>query len=91
MLTRTLSQGNSQSGCYQRDFIYSGFNADEGNRPVFDGSIPTVASGRMFLNYRFAPPGRINPAGHGLVGSDAPCGRKTANQVGASKSASPCS
>jgi hypothetical protein len=26
-----------------------------------------------------------------MVGSDAPRGRKTANQVGASKSASPCS
>jgi hypothetical protein len=75
VLTRTLSQGNSQSGRYHRDFIYSGFHADEGNRPVFDGSIPTVASGRMFLNYRFAQPGRINPAGHGFMsfpGSDFP-------------------
>jgi Alpha/beta hydrolase domain len=66
-LNRTLSQGNSQSGRYLRDFIYGGFNADEANRIVFDGSIPTVASGRMFLNYRFAQPGRINPAGHGFM------------------------
>ncbi|HLQ89249.1 MAG TPA: alpha/beta hydrolase domain-containing protein [Xanthobacteraceae bacterium] len=66
-LNRTISQGNSQSGRYLRDFIYSGFNADESNRTVFDGSIPTVASGRMFLNHRFAQPGRINPAGHGFM------------------------
>jgi len=66
-LDRALSQGNSQSGRYLRDFIYSGFNEDEGHRVVFEGSIPTVASGRMFLNYRFAQPGRINPAGHGFM------------------------
>jgi hypothetical protein len=66
-LNRTLSQGNSQSGRYLRDFIYSGFNEDEAHRTVFDGSIPTVASGRMFLNFRFAQPGRINPAGHGFM------------------------
>jgi hypothetical protein len=34
---------------------------------VFDGSIPTVASGRTFLNYRFSQVGRINPAGHGFM------------------------
>jgi hypothetical protein len=66
-LGRALSQGNSQSGRYLRDFIYGGFNEDEANRIVFEGSIPTVASGRMFLNYRFAQPGRINPAGHGFM------------------------
>jgi hypothetical protein len=66
-LGRALSQGNSQSGRYLRDFIYSGFNEDEAHRVVFEGSIPTVASGRMFLNYRFAQPGRINPAGHGFM------------------------
>jgi len=66
-LNRTISQGNSQSGRYLRDFIYSGFNEDETNRIVFDGSIPTVASGRTFLNYRFSQVGRINPAGHGFM------------------------
>jgi hypothetical protein len=65
--SRALSQGNSQSGRYLRDFIYSGFNEDEAHRTVFDGSIPTVAAGRIFLNYRFAQPGRINPAGHGFM------------------------
>jgi hypothetical protein len=40
VLTRALSQGNSQSGRYLRDFIYSGFNEDEAHRVVFDGSIP---------------------------------------------------
>ena len=67
VLSRALSQGNSQSGRYLRDFFYSGFNEDEAGHIVFDGSIPTVASGRMFLNYRFAQPGRINPAGHGFM------------------------
>jgi len=67
VLNRTLSQGNSQSGRYLRDFIYSGFNEDESHRIVFDGSIPTVASGRTFLNYRFSQVGRINPAGHGYM------------------------
>src|SRR6516162_5998613 len=66
-LARTLSQGNSQSGRYLRDFLYSGFNEDEAHRVVFDGSIPTVASGRTFLNYRFSQVGRINPAGHGFM------------------------
>ena len=66
-LTRALSQGNSQSGRYLRDFIYSGFNEDAAHRIVFDGSIPTVASGRTFLNYRFSQVGRINPAGHGFM------------------------
>ena len=66
-LSRTLSQGNSQSGRWLRDFIYGGFNEDEAHRIVFDGSIPTVAAGRTFLNYRFAQPGRINPAGHGFM------------------------
>ncbi len=65
--SRALSQGNSQSGRYLRDFIYSGFNEDEAHRVVFEGSIPTVAAGRTFLNYRFAQPGRINPAGHGFM------------------------
>jgi hypothetical protein len=65
--SRTISQGNSLSGRYLRDFIYGGFNEDEAHRVVFDGSIPTVAAGRTFLNYRFAQPGRINPAGHGFM------------------------
>jgi hypothetical protein len=66
-LSHAISQGNSQSGRYLRDFIYSGFNEDEAHRVVFEGSIPTVAAGRMFLNHRFAQPGRINPAGHGFM------------------------
>src|SRR5712671_377041 len=66
-LTRTLSQGNSQSGRYLRDFLYNGFNEDEAHRVVFDGSIPTVASGRTFLNYRFSEVGGIYPAGHGFM------------------------
>src|SRR5262249_42788161 len=53
-ITRVIGQGNSQTGRYLRDFIYSGFNEDEGNRIVLDGAMPTVAAGRLYLNYRFS-------------------------------------
>jgi hypothetical protein len=66
-ISRTLSTGNSQSGRYQRDFIYSGFNEDEAHRIVFDGANPVVPGGRIFLNYRFSQPNRIVPAGHGFM------------------------
>jgi hypothetical protein len=66
-ITRTLSTGNSQSGRYLRDFIYSGFNEDETHRIVFDGANPVVAGGRIFLNYRFSQPTRIPPSGHGFM------------------------
>jgi len=66
-IARTLSHGNSQSGRYLRDFIYSGFNEDEAHRIVFDGANPNVAGGRIFLNYRFSQPNRIVPDGHGFM------------------------
>ena len=47
-LTRTLSQGNSQSARYLRDFLYSGFNEDEAHRVVFDGSTPPWRRGGRF-------------------------------------------
>jgi hypothetical protein len=66
-ITRALGYGNSQTGRYLRDFIYSGFNEDESNRIVFDGAHPNVAAGRLFLNYRFSQPNRIVPAAHGFM------------------------
>jgi hypothetical protein len=66
-ITRVLGHGNSQTGRYLRDFIYSGFNEDELNRIVLDGALPNVAAGRIYLNYRFSQPNRIIPAGHGFM------------------------
>lgn len=66
-ISRVLGHGNSQTGRYLRDFIYSGFNEDESNRIVLDGALPNVAAGRIFLNYRFSQPNRIIPAGHGFM------------------------
>jgi hypothetical protein len=66
-ITRVLGHGNSQTGRYLRDFIYSGFNEDELNRIVLDGALPNVAAGRIYLNYRFSQPHRIIPAGHGFM------------------------
>ncbi len=49
--------GRSQSGRFLRDFVYQGFNEDEGYRKVFDAIAPHVAGGgRIFLNYEFARP-----------------------------------
>ena len=66
-ITRVLGHGNSQTGRYLRDFIYSGFNEDESSRIVLDGALPNVAAGRIYLNYRFSQPNRIIPAGHGFM------------------------
>ncbi len=66
-ITRVIGHGNSQTGRYLRDFIYSGFNEDESNRIVFDGALPNVAAGRIYLNYRFSQPNRIIPAAHGFM------------------------
>ena len=66
-ISRVLGHGNSQTGRYLRDFIYSGFNEDEFNRIVLDGALPNVAAGRIYLNYRFSQPNRIIPAGHGFM------------------------
>jgi len=64
---RALAHGTSQSGRYLRDFVYRGFNEDEGNRIVFEGINPHVATARMFLNQRFAQPNRMVHLGHGFM------------------------
>ena len=56
-ITHAYAWGRSQSGRYLRDFVYHGFNQDEGGRKVFDAVAPHVAGGgRLFLNYEFARP-----------------------------------
>jgi len=53
-----LGEGLSQSGRFLRDFLYQGFNSANGRR-VFDGLMPMIPAGRrMWLNERFAQPGR---------------------------------
>jgi hypothetical protein len=49
--------GVSQSGRFLREFLYFGFNEDEGGRTAFDGLIPHVAGGGLgSFNHRFAQP-----------------------------------
>ena len=53
-----IGEGVSQSGRFLRDFLYQGFNGANG-RKVFDGMMPIIPAGRrMWLNNRFAQPGR---------------------------------
>ena len=56
---RVIAQGISQNGRFLRDFLYQGFNADEGGRIALDGILAHVAgAGRGNFNYRFAQPSR---------------------------------
>jgi hypothetical protein len=50
--------GPSQDGRFLREFLYEGFNADEQDRPAFDGVIANIAgAGRSSdFNARFARP-----------------------------------
>ncbi|MER0238579.1 alpha/beta hydrolase domain-containing protein [Fulvimarina sp. MAC8] len=60
-INHTIGMGISQSGRFLRDFIYQGFNADEGGAQVFDGAMPHIAGSRKtFTNYSFAQPGRYS-------------------------------
>lgn len=56
---RVYGQGISQDGRFLRNFLYSGFNADEEGRMALDGVLAHVAgAGRGSFNYRFAQPSR---------------------------------
>ncbi len=56
---RVYGQGISQDGRFLRNFLYSGFNADEEGRMALDGVLAHVAGGgRGSFNYRFAQPSR---------------------------------
>lgn len=58
-VTFTIGLGISQAGRFVHDFLYQGFNSDEGGRQVFDGLMVHIAGSRKtFTNYRFAQPGR---------------------------------
>ena len=60
MIDTTIMYGYSQAGRMIKDFIYLGFNEDEGGRMVFDGAMPVVSgSARTFVNERFAKPGNF--------------------------------
>jgi hypothetical protein len=65
LINRAIGFGVSQSGRFIHDFLYLGFNEDEGGRIVFEGLMPHIGGGKkMFTNYRFAQPGR-NMQEHG--------------------------
>lgn len=56
---RVYGEGISQNGRFLRNFLYDGFNADEGGRIALDGILAHVAgAGRGSFNYRFAQPSR---------------------------------
>jgi hypothetical protein len=53
--------GSSQSGRFLRTFLYQGMNADEKDRPVFDGVIAHIAgAARLSLNERWATPNALS-------------------------------
>ena len=58
--------GVSQSGRFLREFLQSGFNADESGKIVFEGLLPHVAGGGLgSFNHRFAQPTRhVNQHDH---------------------------
>ena len=58
-MEKAYAWGRSQSGRFQREFVYRGFNVDAQGHRVFDAIWPHVSgAGRVTLNYRFAQPGR---------------------------------
>ena len=58
-VTAAIAWGNSQSGRFQRHFLYQGFNEDEEGRRVFDGMIDQAGgAGRGSFNHRFGQASR---------------------------------
>src|SRR5882672_1150786 len=56
-ITRAYSFGGSQSGEYQREFLYLGFNEDESHRRVQDALwVHKSGTHRLFANVAFADP-----------------------------------
>jgi hypothetical protein len=59
-LEKAYAWGRSQSGRFLREYVYRGFNEDAHGHRVFNAISPHVAgAGRVFLNHRFAQPGRF--------------------------------
>jgi hypothetical protein len=56
-IRRVYGLGISSTGMYMRDFLYLGFNEDEGHRKVFDAvRILIPGTHRLFANVEFADP-----------------------------------
>jgi len=56
-ITRAYSFGGSQTGEYQREFLYLGFNEDEAHRKVLDALwVHKSGTHRLFANVEFADP-----------------------------------
>ncbi len=56
-IRRVYGFGGSSTGMYLREFLYLGFNEDEGHRKVFDAIHLTIpGSHRLFANVEFADP-----------------------------------
>jgi hypothetical protein len=54
-----VAVGISQTGRFQRHFLYGGFNTDEQGRQAYDGFLVlTAGAGRGSFNHRFAQPSR---------------------------------
>ena len=57
LVRRAYGLGISSTGMYLRDFVYLGFNEDEGRRQVFDAvRIHIAGTHRLFANVEFADP-----------------------------------
>lgn len=52
-----IAVGVSQCGNFLRSFLHLGFNADEDNKPVFEGLNVHIGARRITLNSRFGRPG----------------------------------
>lgn len=58
-MLRAIGFGRSQSGRYIKDFVYHGFNLDEGGQVTFEGIMPLISGSRlMSVNGEFGMPGR---------------------------------
>ncbi len=61
-IEKAYGWGRSQTGRCIRDFLHTGYNADDAGRRVFDGLLPHVSgAGLMWMNHRFARV--VSPAG----------------------------
>src|SRR3984957_19758651 len=93
-----ISEGASQSGNFLRSYIHLGFNQDEKNRIVWDGSNPHIAGRQLAMNYRFAVAGGIanlyEPGSDGVLWwsdyADAARHRTTAGMLDRCKATNTC-
>ncbi|RFS14372.1 alpha/beta hydrolase domain-containing protein [Emticicia sp. C21] len=53
----SIAVGVSQCGNFLRTFLHLGFNADEDNKPVFEGINAHIGARKITLNVRFGRPG----------------------------------